>query len=143
MQPAFMSTMIGLMQTMIRLLCVGAGGFLGASLRYLLGLIPYQADFPAITFLINLVGCIIIGIVAEVAFIRVDDIDANLVLFLKTGFCGGFTTLSAFGLETWVLFDKGKYLLGGGYILATFAACLIGVLIGRTIARTFLGVSQA
>ena len=81
---------------MIAALCVGAGGFLGAIARYLLGLIPYQGDFPLITFAINFVGAFIIGVVFEVANIRPGMLSDNAVLFLKTGLCGGFTTFSTF-----------------------------------------------
>ncbi len=124
---------------MISALCVGAGGFIGATLRYLLGLLPWHGEFPLITFLINLVGSIIIGMVAEFAFQRAGQFNPNLILFLRTGFCGGFTTLSAMGVEAITLFDKGKYLLGGGYVVATMVTCLIGVVIGQMIMRAIIG----
>ena len=48
---------------MIAALCVGAGGFCGAIARYLLGLLPYQGQFPLITFVINFTGAVVIGAV--------------------------------------------------------------------------------
>ncbi|MDO4182217.1 MAG: fluoride efflux transporter CrcB [Coriobacteriia bacterium] len=120
---------------MLNALCVGAGGFIGAVLRYLLGLLPYHDDFPLITFAINFVGALAIGIVAEVAVLKVDQVNSGLTLFLKTGLCGGFTTFSTFSLETLVLIDKGRYLMAAGYAFGSLAACLTGVVLGRLIAR--------
>ena len=83
---------------MIAALCVGAGGFCGAIARYLLGLLPYQGQFPLITFIINFTGAVAIGAVVEAASIRPGMLPPNAVLFLKTGLCGGFTTFSTFSL---------------------------------------------
>lgn len=55
---------------MIAALCVGAGGFCGAIARYLLGLLPYQGQFPLITFVINFTGAVAIGAVVEAASVR-------------------------------------------------------------------------
>ena len=85
---------------MIAALCVGAGGFCGAIARYLLGLLPYQGQFPLITFVINFTGAVAIGAVVEAASIRPGMLPPNAVLFVKTGLCGGFTTFSTFSLET-------------------------------------------
>lgn len=126
---------------MLSALCVGAGGFLGAIARYLLGFIPYQGEFPLITFCINFIGAVIIGIVAEVAAVRINSINPNLVLFLKTGLCGGFTTFSTFSLETLTLIDKGSYAMAGAYAGASVVICVAGVIVGRTIARSLLGTS--
>ena len=126
---------------MLGALSVGAGGFLGAVCRYLLGLIPWQGEFPLITFIINFTGAVIIGFVAEFMFQRAGDYNANLMLFLRTGFCGGYTTLSALGVETITLFQKGSYLLGGAYALGSLAATLVGVVIGQTLARLVFGAN--
>ena len=56
-------------------------------------------------------------------------------LFWQTGVCGGFTTFSTFSLESVTLFQNGKYLLGGAYILASVALCVAGVLLGQALAR--------
>lgn len=85
---------------MIAALCVGAGGFCGAIARYLLGLLPYQGQFPLITFVINFTGAVAIGAVVEAASVRPGMLPSNAVLFVKTGLCGGFTTFSTFSLET-------------------------------------------
>ena len=115
---------------MIAALCVGAGGFLGAVARYLLGLLPYQGDFPLITFAI--------GVVFEVASVRPGMLPDNAVLFLKTGLCGGFTTFSTFSLETLSLLERGKYAMGATYAFGSLAVCLIGVLAGKLFVHALL-----
>ena len=75
---------------MLSVLCVGLGGFIGSVGRYLLGLVPYEGDFPLMTFIINFVGAVIIGAVFEAATVG-PGLPDNAVLFLKTGVCGGMT----------------------------------------------------
>ena len=120
---------------MIAALCVGAGGFCGAIARYLLGLLPYQGQFPLITFVINFTGAVAIGAVVEAASVRPGMLPPNAVLFLKTGLCGGFTTFSAFSLETLALLERGKYATGALYACGSVLACLAGVVIGRLAVR--------
>ena len=89
-------------------LLVGAGGCIGAVLRYLAGLIRISetAIFPYRTFAVNLLGCLAIGIIA--ALVEKNTMaDPKLILFLKVGICGGFTTFSTFGLETVDLINTG------------------------------------
>ena len=122
---------------MVSLLCVGAGGFLGAVARYLLGLVPYEGDFPLMTFLVNFLGAVAIGAVVETAQ-SFPGLPANAVLFLKTGVCGGFTTFSTFSLETLSLFEGGKYVAGALYAGGSLVACVAGVVLGRMLARAAL-----
>ena len=56
-------------------------------------------------------------------------------LFWQTGVCGGFTTFSTFSLEAVTLFQNGRYLLGGAYVLLSVALCVAGVLLGQCLAR--------
>ena len=69
------------------IICVGLGGALGAVLRYGLSLLPYKGDFPVLTFVTNVLGALLIGCIAGMAARK--DLPADLVLFLKTGVCGG------------------------------------------------------
>lgn len=123
---------------MIAALCVGAGGFCGAIARYLLGLLPYQGQFPLITFVINFTGAVV-----EAASIRPGMLPPNAVLFLKTGLCGGFTTFSTFSLETLGLLERGEYAIGGAYALGSLAACVLGVVAGKMLVRWALGAQAA
>ena len=63
------------------------------------------------------------------------DRPPNAVLFVKTGLCGGFTTFSAFSLETLALLERGKYATGALYACGSVLACLAGVVIGRLAVR--------
>ena len=86
---------------MLNCLAVGLGGFAGSVCRYLMGLLPLGRNwaFPIRTLAINLIGSFVIGAVTALALKRSDP-DPRLVLFLKAGVCGGFTTFSSFALET-------------------------------------------
>lgn len=119
---------------MLSILCVGAGGFIGAVARYLLGLIPYEGDFPLITFVVNFIGAVAIGVIVEIAN-SWTALPANALLFLKTGLCGGFTTFSTFSLETLTLFEEGKYGTGALYASGSVVACILGVIAGKMLAR--------
>lgn len=115
---------------MVECIIVGAGGFIGAILRYLIGLIPIspESGFPVKTFLINIIGAFVIGIVAALA--ARNSLDPKISLFLKVGICGGFTTFSSFALETNQLMAKGQIATSVCYVtlsvlfgvLAVFAA---------------------
>ena len=117
------------------LLAVGAGGFCGASLRYLVGLIPalQRGAFPHHTLLINLGGALLIGLVAGAAQSG-GTIEPRLLLFLKVGLCGGFTTFSTFSLEGLGLLESGRTGLFLLYVLLSVALCLGGVWLGKQLA---------
>lgn len=91
------------------LLLVGVGGAVGAIARYLLGgLILHRSEgwrFPLSTFVVNVFGCLIAGLLAGLVE-KHDAFSPNMRLLLFTGLLGGFTTFSAFGLETVALFQK-------------------------------------
>ena len=93
---------------MLNILAVGAGGFIGAVCRYLIGLVPVHeiSVFPIKTFLINVIGCVVIGLITVFTAKNVSW-NPQLVLFLKVGLCGGFTTFSTFALESADLLRNG------------------------------------
>ena len=124
--------------TIWKVLAVGAGGFIGAACRYLFTLLPLPetAGFPLATFLINLIGSFVIGAVAE--FSENSGLaDENMILFLKTGVCGGFTTFSTFALEGAGPLSEGKKITAGIYALCSVALCFAGVMCGRAAVRRF------
>ena len=110
---------------MINVLAVGLGGFVGAVGRYLIGLIPVSETmaFPIKTFAINVLGCIIIGVLS-VAVAKGTSLSPQMMLVLKVGVCGGFTTFSTFALETADLIKAGNSAIALAYILGSV---LIGV----------------
>ena len=70
-----------------KMILVAAGGAAGAVCRYLVSLVPVKADFPVMTFVTNLAGAFLIGLIVGLAANRWSE-SPRLVLFLKTGFCG-------------------------------------------------------
>ncbi|MBR5800117.1 MAG: fluoride efflux transporter CrcB [Lachnospiraceae bacterium] len=110
---------------MLNILSVGLGGFIGAVCRYLIGLIPVNETliFPIKTFAINVIGCVVIGIVTVVAA-KNTSMNPYMLLFLKVGLCGGFTTFSTFALESANLMKNGNVMISLLYVLGSV---LVGV----------------
>lgn len=120
--------------TPLAVILVGAGGAAGSSLRFVLShLIQSQSTsgFPFGTLLVNLVGCYIIGILIGTSIHAPAKMNDNTRLLLATGFCGGFTTFSAFSAESMALIDKSEFGLAVTYIAAS-------VILG--LSATFLGI---
>lgn len=103
---------------MIACLWVALGGAIGSVIRYLIGLINVDETtvFPIKTLIINIVGSILIGITVALAS-KWTSLNPNMVLFIKVGICGGFTTFSTFALESVNLIQGGKYLVALLYIM--------------------------
>ena len=108
---------------MLNCLLVALGGGIGACLRYLIGLIPLKEPFtfPVKTLFINLLGCFVIGLIAALA-VKNSSLSPKVVLFIKTGLCGGFTTFSTFALETETLIKTGHVGLALIYIALSVVA---------------------
>lgn len=96
-------------------LFVALGGAVGAMARYAISLIPLKTEFPFLTLITNVIGAILIGFIVGITSAR-DGVSKNMVLFWKTGVCGGFTTFSTFSLESYNLFEHNHCLLGCGYV---------------------------
>lgn len=120
------------------LLWVGLGGALGAMLRYGISLLPVRGSFPYPTLGTNLLGALLIG--GLVGYASARGLTGGASLFLKTGFCGGFTTFSTFSLETLELVEGGRILQAGLYAAASLLLCLLGVYVGRACVLRLLGV---
>jgi len=112
-------------------LLVGLGGFVGTVLRYLIGrwTLEMNLTFPWGTFLVNIAGCLLIGCLA--GLIERNQITSTLTAgILLSGFCGGFTTYSAFALEGFKYLKAQAYLSFLLYNFSTFLLCLAGVALG-------------
>ena len=123
------------MEIIKAMLIAGAGGFVGTCLRFLIGVFAKQwcsGSFPLGTFVVNAVGCFVIGIVYGLSD-KSGILNSNHVLLLATGFCGGFTTFSAFANEAWMLGTKGDMLMSLIYISASIIVGVLCVWLGRTL----------
>ena len=106
-------------------LAVFVGGGLGSLLRYVLQLAwsgrAGEWAFPWSTFGINVLGSFCIGLFGVLASRLCLPDEARL--FLVTGFCGGLSTMSAFGLETVALLRRGDFFVAGTNVVLTLAVC--------------------
>lgn len=121
---------------MLDCLAVGAGGFVGAVLRWLVGLIPVEmkSGFLVKTFAVNVVGCFAIGLVTALAAKHFPE-NTRLALFLKTGICGGFTTFSTFALETESLVENGGKAAAAAYVLMSLVFGIAAVFLGQKVIK--------
>lgn len=119
-------------------LLVGAGGALGAMARFgfasLVGRF-WPMSFPLATLLINIIGSVAMGLFVGLMarFLPAWQEDARL--FVAVGILGGFTTFSAFSLDTIVLIERGEWLSAGAYVLLSVVLCLIGLYLGLLVTR--------
>ena len=118
----------------MQFLLVFLGGGLGSCCRYLISKIineQIETIFPWGTLTVNLIGCLSIGII--IGLIEKFPIHPYWILFLVTGFCGGFTTFSSFSLEINLLLRDQEYTLLLVYtmfsLLWGFAATFLGLIL--------------
>lgn len=100
------------------LLLVGLGGGIGSAFRYLTSVWTQkltQNPFPWATFVVNVLGCLMIGLLIGL-FTKQQIENTEVKLLFVTGFCGGFTTFSTFALENIKLFQSGNTALAVLYI---------------------------
>src|SRR3954454_16040016 len=122
------------------LLVVAIGGALGSVARYKLGgFVLHHTEgwnFPVSTFLVNVLGCFVIGILA--ALVEHHDLfSPSLRLLLFTGVLGGFTTFSAFGYESVFLLRRGLVSVASGYIILSVVCGLAAVGAGMKLINQF------
>jgi len=120
-----------------KILLVGLGGFMGSILRYLMSGYVQQwmksVDFPYGTLAVNLIGCLVIGFLSQLAEAR-GVFMAESRAFVFIGVLGGFTTFSTFSNETMNLLRDGERLLAVVKIAAHLVPGLIAVWLGRVLA---------
>jgi len=119
-------------------LLVALGGAIGSVLRYAVALAAVAwvgPGFPWGTLTVNVLGCFIVGLVAELATGGLVGISPGVRVFLVTGICGGFTTFSSFGLETLQLTRDGALGAAFAYVAGSLVLGLVAVYAGIIAAR--------
>ncbi|MDO8422749.1 MAG: fluoride efflux transporter CrcB [Parvibaculum sp.] len=122
------------------LFAVALGGAVGASGRYLFGLQAMRLlgiGFPWGTLGVNIIGCFIMGLLAEGLALRF-NVSAEMRSFLMTGVLGGFTTFSAFSLDAGVMIERNDFALAGLYIVASVVGSIAALFLGLYVVRTVL-----
>ena len=115
------------------------GGGIGAALRHgvnRLALAWFGPSFPVGTLLVNVAGSLAMGLLIG-AFAAFGPVSNNARLFLATGILGGFTTFSAFSLDTLTLWERGEIGLAVAYVAASVLLSLAAVGVGFLISRNF------
>ncbi|HAC63854.1 MAG TPA: fluoride efflux transporter CrcB [Cyanothece sp. UBA12306] len=108
------------MRSYLQFIMVFLGGGLGSCFRYFISKVissKLETIFPFGTFIVNIIGCFLIGVF--IALIERFQFHPSWTLLLVTGFCGGFTTFSSFSYDNYLVLKNSQYLLGFVYILMT------------------------
>ena len=116
----------------IEFILLSIGALAGAFLRYKMTSYPILFGFlPVNVLLVNIIGSFIVGIfsILSTAF----NLDPKYTLFLAVGFCGSFTTMSSFALESINLLDNKQFGLFGLNVFGNVGLSLVAVILGRTI----------
>ncbi|MBU2947121.1 fluoride efflux transporter CrcB [Zobellia uliginosa] len=121
---------------MKQLLLVFFGGGIGSILRYLVSklLNSHFQHFFLGTFLVNIIGCLLIGLVLGLS-LKTNYLSPNQTLLLATGFCGGFTTFSTFAFEKHSLLTSGELLHFSIYLIASIVVGIAAVSFGLWISK--------
>ena len=118
-------------------LLVFIGGGLGASLRHAVNMASTRAlgtAFPYHTFIINISGSIVMGLIAGYLAFK-GEASQHWRLFLMTGILGGYTTFSAFSLDTALLYERGEVALAVLYVLGSVGLSIAGLFAGLAVVR--------
>jgi CrcB protein len=122
---------------MMYFLLATSGGAIGAGLRYLVNVAAHRwlgSGFPWGTLCVNVVGCLLMGLLAGLVVGREQE-TAALRVFLATGILGGFTTFSAFSLDFAHLLDRGATMAAVGYVLGSVVVSILALYAGLALAK--------
>ena len=123
---------------MKQLILVFIGGGIGSALRFWIGqyLNSPKYELPYGTFLVNIVGSVLIGLILGFTF-KTQPLSNNFILFAAAGFCGGFTTFSAFAFDNLAYLKAGDLTSFAIYTTATLLIGLGAVFVGMWLVRFF------
>lgn len=129
-----------LYMTIQQFFLVGIGGFAGSVMRFAVSRIAQPGNlltFPYATLIVNVTGCLLIGIVY--GFTLKDDHPSNWRVFLTSGFCGGYTTFSAFAYENIILIENKLWSTAFLYMALSISLGCIAVLAGMIAGKAVRG----
>ncbi len=129
------------MGSLMPYLLVGVGGFIGANTRFVVARLVgglFETKFPLGTFVINISGSFLLGVLGTLVAQKVMPNSESMRLALGVGFLGAFTTFSTFEFETHALFDDGSWLTATTNIFASLFVGLLAVRAGIVVAKTWL-----
>lgn len=115
------------------------GGAIGAGFRYHIATVALRnlgPGFPFGTWIVNLLGGLLMGVLAGV-LVRNPVEGEPLRLFLGVGVLGGFTTFSAFSLESFNMLSRGDYIMAGAYAVSSVAGSILFLFLGLLLTRGF------
>jgi len=122
---------------MIEFVLLAVGAVVGAFLRYIMVASPQTiAGLPLNVLAVNVIGSFILGLFSVLAIAL--NLNSNYTLLIATGFCGAFTTMSSFALETSNLIDGNRFILVALNILANVGLSLGAVFGGKVIGETLI-----
>ncbi len=116
---------------------VGLGGFIGTVARFLISRyfqVNITSVFPWSTFVVNIVGCLLIGIIYGISE-KSDVLSPDIRLFLTVGICGGFTTFSTFSNDSFMLIREQEWFRFALYTSLSIFIGLMAVYVGRLIIK--------
>ncbi|MBC8063142.1 MAG: fluoride efflux transporter CrcB [Clostridiaceae bacterium] len=125
---------------MQKIFYVGIGGFVGASLRYIISIQStkwFGSSFPFGTLIVNVLGGFLMGAIMQIST-DTTLISPNQRLILTTGVLGGLTTFSTFSLETINLFSDSRYVLGTLNISLNLFFSLFGLIVGKLLIQRII-----
>lgn len=120
------------------ILLIGLGGGMGSIFRFLVSHFTrkyWSSGFPMATFLVNVSGCLLIGLI--IGLLLKSNTSNDLKMLFVVGFCGGYTTFSAFALENFQLIQAEKYMVSifymSGSILLGIVSVWLGIFLSKSI----------
>lgn len=120
-----------------KLLFVFIGGGLGSVIRYIITRYvthKYESDLPLGTFIVNVIGSLLLGVIVGVAQ-KNNWVESHILVLFTAGFCGGFTTFSAFALENVLLMKQGDVAIVLFYTTLSIILGLVAAFLGLWLTR--------